>query len=668
MTDFFLSPRRFQRALVLVAVLTATTGNADFIDDFTREPEVLGALLAPDGKHIAVIREIDGKRAALFYEFPNLELTGTLSFPGDNEVGRIWWVNNERILASVALDAPAIEGEVPTGELFAINFDGTKAKHLFGLRAGGDWNTSGRTQHTTNEAASGRLLHPLPDRKRDVLIEIANWSLGIDTVIEAAYLNVYNGRITNRFAAPTKNAQLVTDSDGNVRFSYSTDGDQNNVVHLRDPESGRWSLFSKNQYGDSETDPITVADDGRLYVSHSPDGGPYGIYLMDPQSQALELVYRNEVANSELELDGRGRPYAVTTMPDRPRFISIDKDHPISRLTIQLEGFFPQGQPHVVSATDDNAYIVIALTQDTKTPEFYLYDKGSRKIQLLFDALPWLDDNLLGNKQPITVTARDGKVLHGYLTVPRGAEAKNLPLIMVPHGGPHGPRDVWGFDWFEGPIHMAGYAMLQINYRGSGGYGPDFESSGFRQWSGAMQDDLTDTVRWAIKEGIADPERICIFGWSYGGYAAVMSIEREPDLYQCSVAGAGVYDQDLQFRKADFARRTRFGKNYINRVVGPTLEDRRRDSPVTYVDRIKTPLMLIHGDRDQRVPIDHMYALEKALKAAGKPKPERLVLKREGHSPRNPENRKKMWRKTLAFFKKHIGPGIKVPQKDVAQR
>ena len=210
--------------------------------------------------------------------------------------------------------------------------------------------------------------------------------------------------------------------------------------------------------------------------------------------------------------------------------------------------------------------------------------------------------------------------------------------------------------------------MLQINFRGSGGYGPAFERAGHREWSGKMQNDLTDAVNWAIDEGIADPERICIFGWSYGGYAAVRSIEREPDLYKCSVAGAGVYDQDLQYRTTDFARFSRWGTDYLDTVVGPTTEDRRRDSPVTYVDRIKVPLFLIHGEADARVPISQMRALEEALEKANKPKPKTLVLKKEAHSPRNPENVETMWREILAFFEEHIGPGVPVAGAEIAER
>ena len=204
----------------------------------------------------------------------------------------------------------------------------------------------------------------------------------------------------------------------------------------------------------------------------------------------------------------------------------------------------------------------------------------------------------------------------------------------------------------------AGYATLRINYRGSGGYGLEFERAGHRNWPTKMQDDLTDSVQWAIDQGIADPDRICIFGWSYGGYAAAMSITREPDLYKCSVAGAGVYDQEVQYNQADFADRTRWGKKYMDKVIGPTKEDRRLASPVTYVDKIKTPMLLVHGEDDARVPVEHAYELQKAMKAAGKPVPRLIELKNERHTPRNEENNVFWYRETIKFIAEHIGPGV----------
>ena len=231
---------------------------------------------------------------------------------------------------------------------------------------------------------------------------------------------------------------------------------------------------------------------------------------------------------------------------------------------------------------------------------------------------------------------------------------------MVPHGGPHGPRDYWGFQWFEGFLPANGYATLQINFRGSGGYGMEFENAGYKEWDGKMMDDIIDATRWAIDKGIADPERVCVFGWSFGGFSAAMTIIREPDLFKCSVAGAGVYEHTIQF-DSDFGEHTRWGRKYLEKVLG-NREEMDAASPVNHVEKIKTPLLLIHGDDDERVPIEHAYELQKAFRQAGKPEPRLIKLRNEAHTPRKEENIYEYQKATVDFIRAHIGEGL-MPKK-----
>ena len=640
----------------LLALLACLPAHADLIADMARNPEILSARISPKGDYIGVLREVEGKRAVFIFSFPQMKNTAVLSYPGRYDVGSFRWVNDERIIANVTVNWDRFTDDRGTGELFGMNADGSKREHLFGYRAGAD-EIANRTRQARNEFASASISNRLWDDPRHVLINISYWTRGLARVTETAKMDVYTGRITAKVRAPANGASLVSDAKGNIRFSFSLDDDQNSVIHIRDQQTKKWSVFSKTPYGEASTSPLLVTEDNKIYVHYSPDGGPYGIYLMDPTTQKYEQVYRHELVDADPMSDRDGNIYGVRVMPDFPMFESIDDTHPMSQLTRSLQNTFPESTPFLTNATADGSLVLTAVIKDNKTPEYYLYDRQKKQLSLLFDALPWIDDAKLAQMRPIKVTARDGLELHGYLSVPPGTTAKNLPLVVVPHGGPHGPRDRWGYDGFFGVVPASGYATLAINFRGSGGYGNNFETAGHREWGKKMQDDVTDATQWAIDQGIADPERICIFGWSYGGYSTLMGIIREPELYQCAVAGAGVYDQEIQYREADFTRFTRFGKKYLDKVIGPTPEDRRKSSPVTYVNRIKTPLMLVHGDRDLRVPIEHMYALEKAMKAAGKPKPKRLVLKKEPHGPRDPKNVEKMWRSILSFFEQHIGPG-----------
>ncbi|NJN51566.1 MAG: S9 family peptidase [Gammaproteobacteria bacterium] len=180
-------------------------------------------------------------------------------------------------------------------------------------------------------------------------------------------------------------------------------------------------------------------------------------------------------------------------------------------------------------------------------------------------------------------------------------------MIVIPHGGPHGVYDTYGFDGEIQLLANQGYAVLQVNFRGSGGRGRAFQAAGYGEWGEKMQDDITDAVKWTIAEGTADPNRICIFGASYGGFAALSGVTRDPDLYRCAVGYVGVYDLNLMFDKGDI-QSVAFGMNYLKRVLGTDTADLTRRSPVNHADNIKVPVLLIHGKLDERAPIEHSIA------------------------------------------------------------
>jgi dipeptidyl aminopeptidase/acylaminoacyl peptidase len=225
----------------------------------------------------------------------------------------------------------------------------------------------------------------------------------------------------------------------------------------------------------------------------------------------------------------------VETMPGMPAVHMLDPDDLKAQYLAQLYQAFPGQRVSITSNTRDHSLMVVRVTSDRNPGDFYIFNTKTNKASYLFSANPDIDPDLMASQQPVSVTARDGLVLHGYLTTPKGAPAKNLPLIIIPHGGPHGIRDEWGWDREAQFFAYHGYAVLQLNYRGSGGYGKKFQDLGYRHWGTTMQDDLADAVRWTEKQGIVDPRRVCIYGASYGGYAALENPIRYPDLYQCAV-------------------------------------------------------------------------------------------------------------------------------------
>jgi dipeptidyl aminopeptidase/acylaminoacyl peptidase len=255
--------------------------------------------------------------------------------------------------------------------------------------------------------------------------------------------------------------------------------------------------------------------------------------------------------------------------------------------------------------------------------------------------------------EPFEVTARDGVRIRGYVTVPAESAAGARPMVVIPHGGPHGVYNNWGYDYETQLLASRGYVVLHVNYRGSGGRGIQFLESGYGEWGGKMQDDVTDATRWAIAQAGVDPQRICIFGASYGAYAALAGAYREPDLYRCAIGMSGVYDLNLMFQSGDISEAQR-GLSYLREVLGEdrALLDSR--SPVANAERIEAKVMLIHGRQDARTPIEHAERMRDALRNAGN-EPQWLPETRERHGIMSGENRERVYSAILSFLGENIG-------------
>jgi len=326
-------------------------------------------------------------------------------------------------------------------------------------------------------------------------------------------------------------------------------------------------------------------------------------------------------------------------------------DHPATKLRQALQKAFEGNEVRFISRSADGSRAIIFVSSDVAPGEFLLFDTQTKKADMLRAARKWVDLNKMRPKESIELKARDGLTLHGYLTRPAGPGPH--PLIVLPHGGPHGIRDTWHFDDEVQLFANRGYAVLQVNYRGSGGYGMDFEAAGYRQWGASMQDDLTDATRWAIDQKVTTVDRICIYGASYGGYAALMGAAREPKLYRCAIGYAGVYDLQLMYESGDVPN-SKSGLGYLNMVLGDNPADLRARSPVARVQEIEAPVLLIHGKEDWRADYKQATRMRTALEKAGK-RVEWMSLRGEGHGAYDDDTRLEVYQRMLAFLDKHMG-------------
>lgn len=457
--------------------------------------------------------------------------------------------------------------------------------------------------------------------------------------------------------APAGDTAVYADRSGNVRFAAGVEDDGNGKIWVHTAgKSEDWALINDAAVTGIEVSPLGVSRDGKTaYLQSERKDGTDAIETYDFATGDRKTVYQDAESDPisiVTSFDGRdfiGANYGAT----KPRTVFWNRDHPDAQVMIDLQAAFPGKRATVISADAAAALLVVLLDSDRDPGTFVLFDRKLRKVTPLAKTMSWLDPAQLGAQSEVSFTARDGLPLHGLLTLPPGKQ-KNLPLVVLPHGGPYGVVDTWGYDPEAQILATHGYAVLQVNFRGSGSYGRAFGLRGAMQWGRAMQDDVTDATKWAITQGVADASRICIYGASYGGYAALMGAIREPNLYRCAIGRSGVYDLAKMYKWGDI-RREDYGKNYLKRVIGEDQADLASRSPAQLADQVKIPVLLAHGRLDPRVDIKHARLMKTALEKGGR-EVTLLEYPYTGHSLILNEYRRDFYTHLLDFLGKNLAP------------
>jgi dipeptidyl aminopeptidase/acylaminoacyl peptidase len=306
-----------------------------------------------------------------------------------------------------------------------------------------------------------------------------------------------------------------------------------------------------------------------------------------------------------------------------------------------------------IDFTRDDGKILFLVHSDRHPGAYYLLDRSTMKPQLLFEIANWIDPSKMAPVRPVEIKNASGQTLYGLYTTPVGKSGP-LPLVVIPHGGPFGIEDQWGFDSDAQFLASRGYAVLQVNFRGSSGRGENFEHSTYRQWGTGIQDDIADGVRWAIAQNLADSKRICIYGGSFGGYSAMMNPIRNPGMYRCAIGFAGVYDLPKRLG-SDPVNHYNFGHDYVIRTMGDDATELAAQSPTRLAGKMDVPVLLIHGTADRVVPIHHLHMMESALNAAGKPV-ETMEVPNEEHGFYDVKNQTEAFERIEAFLRKYNPP------------
>jgi dipeptidyl aminopeptidase/acylaminoacyl peptidase len=627
---------------------------------FTKHADSGSVKISPDGLSVGMLIGKFGKEALSFVDLATRKVTGGVRAPEGLEILDFEWVSPNRAIYTIAERQLGNARPVATGEIFGVDRDGSKSLMLYGYRFGRRGVDYGSVSRR-NSYATPEIISTLRNDPDHILIAEYPWEErgrywhhNPDAEPRISMLNVYNGRVRVLERAPLANAYVLADRNDKVRFATGRTKDMKQAVLWKPTPEDAWKEFALPGFNRDSVMPwrFTADNNSVLFTATEESASVSALYQIDLATHAVKKLHAFDYVDIEnIVVDFTDRELiGVRAVPDKPVTHWIAPDNPAARLIRSLEKAFPGKEVIVTSASDDGRLAIVYTYSDTSPGDYFLFDIEAKKAEFIRSTRSWVDAELMRPMEPIEVKARDGLKLRGYLTKPAGDGPH--PLIVMPHGGPHGVRDYWGYDSEVQLFANRGYAVLQINFRGSGGYGDEFETAGYRQWGATMQDDLTDATRWAIDQGVTQADRVCIYGASYGGYAALMGVAREPKLYQCAIGYVGVYDLELMYESGDIPG-SKSGIDYLKKAVGEDRADLRARSPVHMADRIEAPVLLLHGKDDGRVDFAHAKRMRAALDKHRK-KYEWLTFGNEGHGVYDENARRQAYDKILDFLNRHL--------------
>lgn len=626
---------------------------------FVKKDQFLTVRLSPTGEYLAMTVPLEDKTGLVILRRSDKKIVSGFSIAGKSFVQDIWWVSPTRVLLNMAQKFAGFDKPFYTGEIYGVNANGGGAKLLIGYRAGDGRGGSRLSQH--GEDVFAEMVDPLPGDERYAVIATRPFndsaSLSYST---AERLDVNSGRHVPITKAPVRDASYTTDLSGAVRLALGSDDFGKEELYHRLNDDAQWTLIHEQSADSINQTPIGFSADNRIaYLRTNHDEGPDSIVAFDTQTSERKQVFRNDHSDPDWYIeDPTTRSLVGVGFTDgKPRMAFFDEKSPVARFYRSMEAAFPGQTIFVNSATSDGNLVLVETISDRNPGDFYLYNRTSKKADYVISRKQELDPGLLGERVPVSVKARDGLSVRGYITYPANASRTALPMVVMPHGGPFGVEDKWWYDRDAEMLAAQGYAVLQLNFRGSRGSGKSFITAGYRQWGKAMQDDLTDATRWAIQQGIADSKRVCIFGASYGGYAALMGVAKEPGLYRCAAGYVGVYDLPMMHERGAATEKT-WGKTYLDETLGH--DGIEAMSPVRLAGQIKVPVFLAAAGGDETAPIKHTKRMEQALKRAGVPV-ETLYYPNESHGFFDDAHELEFYNRLLAFLARNIGDKSAAP-------
>lgn len=593
---------------------------------FFKKPARTAYRISPNGNYLAFLKPYKRRQNVYVQRIGSAKAT-RLTSELDRDISQLFWKGNDTVL-------------------YLRDFKGDENFHIFAANR-----LTGESKDLTPfENVRALLIDELPDSDTDVLIALNRRT---PECFDAYRLNAVTGELMLLVENPGNITNWIADHNGIIRLAVATDGVNQTLLYRTDADDAFRPILSIN-FRQSLVPLFFTFDNRRVYAASNLGRDKTAIVCFNPEtSQEEEVIFEHpEVDVAELAYSHKRKVLtAVSFITWKREYVFLDKETESRFLRVQHE--LPNYELVLASQNRDETRWIFRTYSDRSLGAYYLYDSHTDTLTELAKLSPWLKEDALCEMKPIEYVARDGLRIHGYLTLPKGVEPKNLPVVVNPHGGPWA-RDVWGFNPEVQFLANRGYAVLQMNFRGSTGYGRAFWEASFKKWGKEMQNDITDGVHWLIGQGIADPKRIAIYGGSYGGYAVLAGLTFTPDLYACGVDYVGISNL-FTFMKTIPPYWKPYLEMMYEMIGNPETEAdaMRAASPVFHVQNIKAPLFVVQGAKDPRVNIEESNQIVNALRARGIEVPY-LVKENEGHGFRNEENQFEFYRAMEKFLQRYL--------------
>ncbi|MEJ0087949.1 MAG: S9 family peptidase [Pseudomonadota bacterium] len=644
---------------VATASLCSTATSAPPVSAFTAYPQIQDVKISPGGKFLAVTKRSEEFELLSVLRYPDLAVQTSSHFGDQIDIDTFDWTSDSRLLIQPARRFIGYRAyKVRTGEIIGVDVIGKRSDMLFGYRAGSAA-TGTIIQARRATDAWAEIVKILPPETDAVLIRTGSYDRKTNSS-SLMRMNVRNGSLARIAGSPIRNPYYLIDANNQPVFLTGDDERGDYSIYRFRPEDKGWEFVEKSIDGKGQIEPFAVTTNPEEFLAFDNQTTlTKSIIVWNPTTRNRQPLFHKDISDISVEgVDPDDKVYLYGYEDNYREYLYPDPEHPLAKVHRSLRAGFKDANISITSTTRDMALAVALISAPRIPPTFYLVDVKNLKLLQKLPAYPGLKKEDLSPTDPFEVTVRDGMKIRGYLTTPNGVAQKNLPMIVFLHGGPQS-HDSYGFDSEVQLLASRGYAVMQLNFRGSDGRGRDFIFAGYGKWGREMQDDVTDAVKWAIASGIADRGRICAYGASYGAYAALTGAYREPDLFKCAVGVAGVYDLPLMFEKGDVQERES-GQRYMREAIGTDVNDMKQRSPVYNADKIKAKILLVHGTEDIRAPFEHAKRMREALEKAGN-KPEWISQGGEAHGVGSEEHRVQLYDRMLAFFASNIGAGNVVP-------